>query len=278
MREVLRAAALLGVDFAVPDLATVLGRGVADLIPAVDEARAAGVLAESGNGLGFRHPLIRAALYEEIPAPVRAAWHREAGRALAEAGAPADRVARQLLAGDQRASRRPGADGRVDPALAGPNGRRCWSARPPGPPRNSCGSAVARSPAGSPQHDGLTCRLAEALYRVGDAAEAERVASRASPRPPIPISSWTCTGRWPSAARMAGRFPESLAALNQALAHPGISARNRARLLVAIARTHRHLGQVEMAGQVAAAALAEATEADDDWAIGWALHVLTSWP
>ncbi len=97
VREVLRAAALLGVDFAVPDLATVLGRAVPDLIPAVDQARAAGVLAESGDGLGFRHPLIRAALYDEMPAPVRAAWHRDAGRALAEAGAPADRVARQLL-------------------------------------------------------------------------------------------------------------------------------------------------------------------------------------
>ena len=33
----------------------------------------------------------------EMPAPVRAAWHREAGRALAAAGAPADRVARQML-------------------------------------------------------------------------------------------------------------------------------------------------------------------------------------
>ena len=30
-----------------------------------------------------------------------------------------------------------------------------------------------------------------------------------------------------------------------------------------------------MAGQVAAAALTEATDADDDWAVGWALHVLT---
>src|SRR5437899_1107056 len=97
VRDVLRAAALLGVDFAVPDLAIVLGRGVADLIPAVDEALAAGVLAEFGNGLGFRHPLIRTALYEEVPGPVRAAWHRDAGRALAEAGAPPDRVARQLL-------------------------------------------------------------------------------------------------------------------------------------------------------------------------------------
>ena len=88
VREVVQAAALLGVDFAVPDLATVLGRGVAELIPAVDEALAAGVLAESGNGLAFRHPMIRAALYDVIPEPVRAAWHRDAGRALAEVGAP----------------------------------------------------------------------------------------------------------------------------------------------------------------------------------------------
>ena len=65
-REVLRAAALLGVDFAVPDLAIVLGRGVADLVPAIDEACDAGVLAESGGGLGFRHPLIRTALYDGI--------------------------------------------------------------------------------------------------------------------------------------------------------------------------------------------------------------------
>jgi predicted ATPase len=97
VRDVLRAAALLGMDFAVRDLAIVLGRSVPDLIPAVDEARVAGVLATSGHGLAFRHPLIRAALYDEIPAPVRAAWHRDAGRALAEAGAPADRVARQML-------------------------------------------------------------------------------------------------------------------------------------------------------------------------------------
>jgi len=41
VRDVLRAAALLGAEFAVPDLAIVLGRGVADLIPAVDEACAA---------------------------------------------------------------------------------------------------------------------------------------------------------------------------------------------------------------------------------------------
>ena len=136
VREVLRAAALLGVDFAVPDLATVLGRGVADLVPAVDEARAAGVLAESGSGLGFRHPMIRAALYGEIPAPVRAAWHRDAGRALAKAGAPADRVARQLLWAVGGAAARPSRW--MSGHWAGwPAMQSCWSARRPGPRRNS---------------------------------------------------------------------------------------------------------------------------------------------
>jgi DNA-binding CsgD family transcriptional regulator len=95
--KVLRAAALLGVEFAVDDLTSVLGRLVTDLVPALDEARATGVLTDSRAGLAFRHPLIRDALYAELPSAVRGAWHRDAGRALASAGAPPDRVARQLL-------------------------------------------------------------------------------------------------------------------------------------------------------------------------------------
>jgi len=274
VREVLRAAALLGVEFAVPDLATVLGRGVVDLIPAVDEARAAGVLAESGNSLGFRHPLIRAALYEEIPAPVRAAWHREAGRALAEAGAPADRVARQLLQAVRGPANATEPIGewivrwldRTAPLLVG---------QAPGAAAELLGYAVARTSADSPQHDTLVCRLAEALYRVGDTAEAERVAQRGladTDNPDLLVDlHWTLA----QCRTLAGQFSESLATLNQALAHPGVSARNRARLLVAVARTHRHLGEIDKADHVATAALAEATKADDDWAVGWALHVLT---
>jgi predicted ATPase len=97
VRDMLRATALLGVDFTVSDLATVLDRGVAELIPAVDEACMAGVLTECGNRLSFRHPLIHEALYHETTAPMRSAWHRHAAQALTEAGVPADRVARQLL-------------------------------------------------------------------------------------------------------------------------------------------------------------------------------------
>ena len=274
VREVLAAAALLGVDFAVPDLAIVLGRGVADLISAVDEARAAGVLTESGNGLGFRHPLIRAALYDEIPAPVRAAWHRDAGRALAEAGAPADRVARQLL----RAVGGPGGTtGPMDEWVLS------WLARTAEPlvgqaPQVAAEllrQAVASSPPGSARHDCLVGPLADALYRVGDTAGAEQVASRALAHAVeadlVVDLHWTL-----AECRMrVGRFAESLATLDQALALPGISAWHRARLLVLAARTHSNRGEVEKAGQVAAAALAVASEAGDNWAIGWALHVLT---
>ena len=273
VREVLRAAALLGVDFAVPDLATVLHRGVADLVPAVDEAQAAGVLTESGTGLGFRHPMIRSALYEEIPAPVRAAWHREAGRALAEASAPADRVARQLL---------PAVGGSADTADPMDEWILRWLARTapllvgqaPRAAAELLRQAVARSSAGSAQHDSLVCRLAEALFRVGDAAEAERVAHHGlatTADPDLLVNlHWTLA----QCRSLAGRFPESLAALNEALAQSGISVRNRARLLVAIARTHRNLGQIELADQAASMALDEATEADDDWTVGWALHIL----
>ena len=74
---------------------------------------------------------------------------------------------------------------------------------------------------------------------------------------------------------LAGSSAESLATLDRALAAPGISARHRARLLVLAARTHSYLGEVEKAGQAATSALAAATEAGDNWAMGWALHVLT---
>jgi DNA-binding CsgD family transcriptional regulator/tetratricopeptide (TPR) repeat protein len=274
VREVLRAAALLGVDFAVPDLAIVLGRGVAELIPAIDEARAAGVLAESGSGLGFRHPLIRAALYDEIPVPVRAAWHRDAGRALAEAGAPVDRVARQLL----RAVDGPG--GTTEPLDEWILSWLAHAAEPlvgqaPQVAAELLRHAIASSPAGSAQHDRLAVRLADALYRLGDAAGAERVASHALAHATEPDLVGDLHWTLAQCRMRAGRFAECLATLDRALASPGISARHRARLLVLAARTHSNLGEIEKAGRVAATALAVAAEAGDNWAMGWALHVQT---
>jgi DNA-binding CsgD family transcriptional regulator len=234
----------------------------------------AGVLTESGPGLAFRHPLIRAALYDEMATPVRAAWHRDAGRALAEAGAPADRVARQML-------RAVGGSG--DPAEPMDEWMLDWLSRTANPLVGQAPAvaaelltrAVAICPAGSARHGWLASRLADALFRIGDRAAAERVADRAlehaSGEPDLLADlHWTLA----QCRIRAGEFAESLATLDRALAAPGISARHRARLLVVAARTHSHLGEVEKAGQVATSALAAATEAGDNWAMGWALAMM----
>jgi tetratricopeptide (TPR) repeat protein len=273
VREVLRAAALLGVDFAVPDLATVLGRGVPDLIAALDEACAAGVLAESDRGLGFRHPLIRAALYEEMPRSLRAAWHRDAGRALAAAGAPADRVARQLLWAVGGSG--PAADPMDDWMLSWLAGTaELLIGQAPQAAADLLGRAIA-SRTDHPQQQLLTGRFADALFRAGKVTEAEQVARRAlanTNAPELVVDLlWTIA----QSLMLRGRSAEAIAMLSQAPASMAIGDRERARLLVLTARVHSNIGEVEKAGQVAATALAAASETGDTWAMGWALHVLT---
>jgi len=134
--------------------------------------------------------------------------------------------------------------------------------------------AVASSPAWSGRHGWLASRLADALYRVGDRAGAEQVATRAlqhTAEPDLLVDlHWTRA----QCRMLAGASAESLATLGQALAAPGLSARHRARLLVLAARTYSHLGELETAGRVADTALEAASEAGDDWATGWLLHVL----
>ena len=271
-REVLRAAALLGVGFAVTDLAIVLDRSVSDLVRILDNGCAAGVLAASGKRLRFRHPLIRSALYEEMPVPVRAAWHREAGRALAEAGAPTDRVARQLLlaVGGPQESLEP-LDEWMLSWLA--DSAELLVGQAPQVAAELLRQAVASSPPGA-RHDRLAARLADALYRIGDVAGAGRLADQTLARSAGPDLLMDMHWILAQCRMHEGRFEESIATLDRALASPGISPRDRARLLVLAARTRSYFGAPEEAGRVATEALAAASEAGDNWAMGWALHVL----
>jgi DNA-binding CsgD family transcriptional regulator len=326
-KKVLQAAALLGVQFAVADLTAVLGKTVADVMPALDEAHATGILTDSGNGmaLAFRHPLIREALYAELPAAVRGAWHLDAGRALAAAGAAPDRVARQLLraVGDTTAGsvgpdiqsggpdtllmssraatpthwastrsgeapiqlERPPID-TVAVRSGAPMGE--WMlewlvtsaeslvSQAPGVAADLLAQAVSGIPAGSFRHSWLTSRLADALYRTGDRAEAARVAERAlgyATDPDLVVDlHWTLA----QYRLVTGSGQESFTALEQALNAPGIVPKHRARLLVLAARTYLYLGDIEAAGVEARKALVSAEEADDTWATGWALHVLAT--
>ncbi|MET0423452.1 MAG: BTAD domain-containing putative transcriptional regulator, partial [Actinoplanes sp.] len=97
-REVLRLAALLGSEFSVSEVAAVTGRSALDLVGALEEALAANVLVDSGTDLAFRHPYLRQALVESVPAALRAGLHRHAAEVLAAGGGPVTRVAEQLTA------------------------------------------------------------------------------------------------------------------------------------------------------------------------------------
>jgi len=273
VRGILRAAALLGVRFVVDDLALVLKQSVTELLPSLEEAIAAGVLADTPEGLAFRHPLIRTALYEELPASVRSALHRDAGRALAAAHAPVERVARQLLSADDPSGPRLGPlDRWVQDWLAeaGP----ALVAQAPQAAADLLRRATTGWPT-RPADDVLSTMLANALFRLGNAPEAVQVAVAALDRVTDPDLLVELHWIHSQAQLQVGDTPTALEALQKGLANPSLGARHRARLLISLGRAHRVAGQVKLAEKAAEQARALAIECNDRWALSWALHLLS---
>jgi DNA-binding CsgD family transcriptional regulator/tetratricopeptide (TPR) repeat protein len=95
-----RAVAVLGTD-AAPRHAYALA-GLQDGAAAEDALVGAGVLAPR-RPLEFVHPIVRAAVAEELSPPERARRHLAAARMLDAEGAEAERIAPHLLAADARA-------------------------------------------------------------------------------------------------------------------------------------------------------------------------------
>jgi DNA-binding NarL/FixJ family response regulator len=269
---VLRAAALLGTRFTATNLATALHRRITDLIPVLDQATVAGVIVEAGARLSFRHPLVRAALYEGMPMTVRAAWHAEIGRALAEAGASMDDVARQLIASFDAPAELDGRPDRWVLDWLSANGASLVSKAPAAAARvlDRIVSATDTDPDPT-----LVCRLADALYRAGKPDRAEEVCRTAMGT----VSDIDCLTElhWTlfQCRAMTGRAAESVPELEAALAEPGDDGAGRARLRALLARARWTLGDRGTADDIARTALAEATVSSDSLAAGWALHVRT---
>jgi tetratricopeptide (TPR) repeat protein len=300
-RDILQAATILGVEFDVADLAVILARPLPDLASAIHEACTAGVLIDAGARLRFRHPLIHRALYESIMTPSQAERHFNAARGLSRTGAPVDRVARQLLraadtAADGQASRASdGPEASPGNAPAGTLARRdsvvrledwalAWLAisarllvsQAPQVAGRLLRLAVASVPDGSPEHTRLASWLAEALYSLGERADAEQVADRALRQADDPELRLDLLCTLARCRMLAGMSADSLATLRETLASPGLAMQQRARLLVMAARTHCNDGALEAAAEVAGQGLEAGQEAGDTWAVGWALSALAA--
>jgi DNA-binding CsgD family transcriptional regulator/tetratricopeptide (TPR) repeat protein len=262
--EVARSAALLGGEFSVSDLAVVRGRRPSDLIGAVAEAAAAGVLGEVDGRLGFRHPLIRQALYEQVPAPVRTALHGDAAHALAEAGAPVGSVAAQLVAAGGSA------DGwQIDWLLR--HGRVLINESPQiGVELLEAAVASSTHSAGDERYCRLGALLAHATSHCGRWEQAHLWAQRV-------LDSTTDPDR---AAEMritlatGNRSAERLAILDEGLRQPGVSAGVRARMIARRAVALKISGDVEGAEAAAREALAVGESALSNPALGLALNTL----
>ena len=95
--HLLELAAVLGVRFRPVHLALLSRRPIADLVAPLETAVAAGLLAEAGEDLVFRHELVRETLVSRLAGPVLSSLHWDAAQVLADVGVPASLVAEHLL-------------------------------------------------------------------------------------------------------------------------------------------------------------------------------------
>lgn len=95
-RTTLQLAAALGAGLNVTELAVILDKSPVELYTVIEEAVRAGLLVDSAGELVFRHDLIRQALSESLPATVQEGLRVQAAHALADSGAPVERVVRYL--------------------------------------------------------------------------------------------------------------------------------------------------------------------------------------
>lgn len=99
---VARSVAVLGSGVSLHQVVTLARLDEEEAVAAAQALRAAQILVAAPE-LRFEHPLVRAAVYDEVDPTARAWQHRRAARLLADEGAPSGRVASHLMASDPSA-------------------------------------------------------------------------------------------------------------------------------------------------------------------------------
>jgi DNA-binding CsgD family transcriptional regulator len=265
--QMLQTAALLGGKFTVTDLAVLLRRPASDLAAGLQEAVTAGLLVDLGAELAFRHPLIRQALYESMPAALRTALHAEAARDLAASGADALSVAQQLSAGGQ-----PGEGwARAWLVAAAP----ALTARAPHLAAELLRRELGQTPHGDQAWDGLAASLARALLAAGSYNEVVQRASQALALMTDPVRRAETYSVLARAQVNAGDNDGGIATVRRAVASVDLSRTWHARMLAMLPMfEHTNAADPDSLDATARRALAIAEEVGDAFATASALTQL----
>ncbi len=266
---VLRWAAVLGQEFSITDLQVVTKLDAGALIAAVQEAVAAGVAAEAGARMRFRHGLIREAMYQSIPASLRSALHVQAARALAGAGAAPERVAAQLVAGLDITDRWV-RDWLVKtaPVLA---------YRAPQVTADLLRGALAGVAEDDQDRELLEAVLVQVEFLLCRDEEVERVGRKLLSGTRDPDQAAEITWLVAYTVMRTARPADAASMIEQALTRPGMSEVHTARLTALHSMTLIGAGRVDEGIRVAGEALAKAQAVGDRLATGYAMQS-SMWP
>jgi len=274
-RRLLETAAVLGRSFRLDDVAEMLGDAPAALLPLLNEALQAGLLAAGTDDFSFRHGLVWQAVTESVPLPARLALHRQFGGILLARGGSAVAAGAHLLA-----SARPGdatALAGLDQAAAEALGTA------PATAADLATRALELTAPADPARLQRSARAAESLAAAGQLEDAENIArvALAQPLPAAAAAPLRCAMSAVLAVR--GQPGQADAMAESVLAAPGLPGRLRdealitqlhARAALRDTTRSRTLAEAILAApdghSVAAVAGAQLVMADISWDDGWA--------
>ena len=256
-RHLLGTAAVLGLSFRLEDASEMLGETPAALLPTLEEAMDAGIMASADNAFSFRHQLLGRAVSDMIPRPARKALHRQYAQILLGRGEPA------LAAGHLLQAAHPGGPASLtdlDTAAA----QTLRSA-----PQTAADLAIRALELTPPTDPGALSRgvaAAEALAAAGRLDQAARTAQHtlARPLPPIAEARMRCVLSSVLCAR--GQARDAAAEARMALAQPQLPRELRDQAMAAHLQALAGLHD-ELAGSLADIILTDPSQHDSHAAV-----------
>ena len=241
----LRAASVFGRPFDIPELARLVRQDPAELYPLVHEAMN-GFLVDDCDRLGFAHDLVRQAVYNLVPGPMRQQLHREVAAITRDAGRPALEVAEHQL--------KSGRSGAADAVRMVRSMAREIARVAPGAAADVMLQALNAVALDDPDRPGLIADTVGLLASAARLDEARRLGRTALSAGLAPETEALLLLGLAEACKHGGLNELTVRYADQALRHDDIPAGVRARLHAVRAHALCYLGDLSGADESGAAA------------------------